>query len=107
MHPDSRILTYASLAAQRRSDRLMPLINVHKVNGARKLKVTIYTKPGCPYCAKAREFYTEKGIGFEDLNAQDNVKYRKEMLAFTNGDPTVPTIIEDGKLKQIGWEGRG
>jgi hypothetical protein len=29
------------------------------------------------------------------------------MLAFTNGDPTVPTIIEDGKLKQIGWEGRG
>jgi glutaredoxin 3 len=85
----------------------MLLINDHNVNGATKLKVTIYTKPGCPYCAKAREFYTEKGIDFEDLNAQDNLKYRKKMLAFTNGDPTVPTIIEDGKLKQIGWEGRG
>jgi hypothetical protein len=29
------------------------------------------------------------------------------MLAYTDGDPTVPTIVEDGLLKQIGWEGRG
>ena len=71
------------------------------------MKVKIYTKPGCPYCAKAREFYTGKGISFEDLNAQDNLEYREEMLAFTGGDRTVPTIVEDGKLKQIGWEGRG
>jgi len=44
---------------------------------------------------------------YEDLNAQDNLTYREEMLALTNGDPTVPVIVEDGKLKQIGWEGRG
>ena len=71
------------------------------------MKVKIYTKPGCPYCAKAREFYTGKGIAFEDLNAQDNLKYREQMLELTGGDRTVPTIVEDGKLKQIGWEGRG
>jgi len=71
------------------------------------LKVKIYTKPGCPYCAKAREFYTGNGIAFEDLNAQDNLKYREQMLELTGGDRTVPTIVEDGKLKQIGWEGRG
>jgi hypothetical protein len=29
------------------------------------------------------------------------------MFAFTDGDPTVPVIVEDGQLKQIGWEGRG
>jgi len=71
------------------------------------MKVTIYTKPGCPHCAKAREFYIGQGIAFEDLNAQDNLKYREEMLALTSGDPTVPVIVEDGSLKQIGWEGRG
>lgn len=71
------------------------------------MSVVIYTKPGCPYCAKAREYYTQQGIAFEDRNAQDNLKYRKEMFDFTGGDPTVPTIVEDGKLKQIGWEGRG
>jgi glutaredoxin 3 len=72
-----------------------------------RVQVKIYTKPGCPYCAKAREFYTEKGISFQDLNAQDNLEYRAEMLALTKGDPTVPVIVEDGRLKQIGWEGRG
>ncbi len=72
-----------------------------------EVSTIIYTKPGCPYCAKAREHYTKHGIPFEDRNAQDNLEYRAEMLAISNGDPTVPTIVEDGKLKQIGWEGRG
>jgi len=71
------------------------------------LKVTLYTKPGCPYCQKAREHYTQLGIAFDDRNAQDNPKYRKEMLKYSGGDLTVPVIVEDDKLKQIGWEGRG
>jgi glutaredoxin 3 len=71
------------------------------------LSLILYTKPGCPYCAKAREYYTNQGTPFEDRNAQENKVYRKEMLAYTDGDPTVPTIVENGRLKQIGWEGRG
>jgi glutaredoxin 3 len=70
-------------------------------------KVIIYTKPGCPYCAKAKDWYTQQGIAFEERNAQDNREYRKEMFSYSAGDPTVPVIIIDGKLKQIGWEGRG
>jgi glutaredoxin len=71
------------------------------------MTVILYTKPGCPYCQKAREYYTGRGVAFEDRNAQDNLEYRKEMFAYTKGDPTVPTIVEDGKLKEIGWQGRG
>jgi glutaredoxin len=71
------------------------------------MSVIIYTKPGCPYCAKAREHYTQHKIAFEDRNAQENPKYRAEMLALTGGDRTVPVIVENGKLKEIGWEGRG
>ena len=67
----------------------------------------IYTKPGCPYCAKAREFYTSEGVAFEERNAQDNQTFRAEMLAITEGDPTVPVIVKAGRLLQIGWEGRG
>jgi glutaredoxin 3 len=69
--------------------------------------VVIYTKPGCPYCAKAKDWYTEQGIPFEERNAQDNRAYRKEMFEYSDNDPTVPVIVIDGKLKQIGWEGRG
>lgn len=69
--------------------------------------VVMYTKPGCPYCAKAKDWYNQQGIAFTEKNAQDNREYRREMFAFSNNNPTVPVIVEDGKLKQIGWEGRG
>jgi glutaredoxin 3 len=69
--------------------------------------IIIYTKPGCPYCAKAMAWYKEQGISFEERNAQDNREYRKEMFRYSDNDPTVPVIVVDGKLKQIGWEGRG
>lgn len=69
--------------------------------------VVIFTKPGCPYCTQAMTWYGDQGIKFCEKNAQDNLEYRREMFAFSNNDPTVPVIIVDGKLKQIGWEGRG
>jgi glutaredoxin 3 len=71
------------------------------------MSLVIYTKPGCPYCQKARDHYTEKGVPFDDRNAQDNLAYRREMLRFSGGDPTVPVIVQDGRLVQVGWEGRG
>jgi glutaredoxin 3 len=70
-------------------------------------EVIIYTKDGCPHCAKAIGWYRSQGIGFEERNAQRNQDYRREMLLHSNNDPTVPVIVEGGKLKQIGWEGRG
>lgn len=71
------------------------------------MEVKIFTKPGCPYCAKAKAYYTQNGIPYLEFNAQDNLKYREEMFSYSDGDPTVPVIVEDGHLKQIGWEGRG
>lgn len=69
--------------------------------------VIIYTKPGCPYCRKAMDSYKAKGQAFEERNAQDNMAYRKEMFAYSDGDPTVPVIVIDGVYQQSGWEGRG
>jgi glutaredoxin 3 len=69
--------------------------------------IIIYTKPGCPYCAKAKDWYTGQGIVFEERNAQDNREYRREMFRYSDNDPTVPVIVENGVYKQSGWEGRG
>jgi glutaredoxin 3 len=69
--------------------------------------VVIYTKPGCPYCARAKSWYSDQGIDFVEKNAQDNIAYRREMFVFSNNDPTVPVIVVDGKLREIGWQGRG
>ena len=70
-------------------------------------EVVIYTKPDCPYCAKAMSWYRSHGIDFVEKNAQDDLGNRREMFHFSDDDPTVPVIVVDGKLKEIGWEGHG
>jgi glutaredoxin len=69
----------------------------------KELSLVIYTKPGCPYCQQARDYYNSKGIKFTDYDAQTDRTHRADMLAFSGGDPTVPCIIENGKYKGSGW----
>jgi len=71
------------------------------------MEVIIYTKPDCPYCAAAKESYNQRGIPFIEFDAQNDREARRRMLEISNGDPTVPVIVENGKLKEIGWGGRG
>jgi len=65
--------------------------------------LVIYTKPGCPYCHQAREYYNSKGLTFIDRDAQTNKEFRAQMLKYSGGDPTVPCIVKDGKYVQSGW----
>ena len=67
------------------------------------LALIIYTKPGCPYCQQAREYYNSKGLTFIDRDAQTNREFRAEMFKYSGGDPTVPCIVKDGKYVQSGW----
>ncbi len=63
----------------------------------------LYTKPNCPYCDKARDYYTENSIEFTEYDAQNDQKRKKEMLNYSGGDLTVPVIVENGEYKQSGW----
>jgi len=67
------------------------------------MALIIYSKPGCPYCEKAREYYEENNVPYIDYDAQNDKQRQKEMFAFSGGDPTVPCIVEDGKYIQSGW----
>lgn len=67
------------------------------------MALVIYTKPGCPYCQQARDYYNSNGIPFTEYDAQNDRSRRAEMFAYSEGDPTVPCIVEDGKLVISGW----
>lgn len=67
------------------------------------MSLVIYTKPGCPYCQEAREFFDSKGEAYLDYDAQNDRARRKEMLTFSDGDPTVPCIVRDGIYEGSGW----
>lgn len=65
--------------------------------------ITMYVKPNCPYCQRARDYYNENGIEFIEYDAQNDRLKAQEMLEFSGGDPTVPTIVENGRFVQAGW----
>jgi glutaredoxin len=67
------------------------------------MSLVIYTKPGCPYCDKARDYYNEKGIEFTEYDAQNDKQRQNEMLELSGGNITVPTIVENGEYIQSGW----
>ncbi|MEZ5426382.1 MAG: Uxx-star family glutaredoxin-like (seleno)protein [Pyrinomonadaceae bacterium] len=67
------------------------------------MSLVIYTKPGCPYCEKARDYYNENGIEFTEYDAQNDSRRKREMLEISGGDLVVPCIVENGEYIQSGW----
>ena len=67
------------------------------------MALVMYIKPGCPYCQKARDYYNEQGIVFTEYDAQNDLERRREMFAYSDGDPTVPCIVEDDAYIGSGW----
>ena len=67
------------------------------------MALVMYIKPGCPYCQKAREYYRAEGTEFVEYDAQNDRARRAEMLANSDGDPTVPCIVRDGEYLGSGW----
>lgn len=61
-------------------------------------KVTIYTKEGCPYCAAAKDHYTEQGIAFKEIDINDTPGAKDEVLRLTGGTRIVPVIVENGRV---------
>ncbi|EYS94918.1 glutaredoxin 3 [Bartonella bacilliformis Peru38] len=54
-------------------------------------EVTLYTRPNCPYCTKARILLDKKGIKYTDIDASTSL--RQEMVKRANGRNTFPQIF--------------
>jgi glutaredoxin len=66
--------------------------------------VTIYTKPGCPYCAAAKADLQRRGIRYAEFDVkQDGVALRR-MLEINGNRRHVPTIVEGNRI-QVGFDG--
>lgn len=67
-------------------------------------KVIIYTKPGCPYCAAAKQDLEERGIKYEEISIENNPAALSEVLRFSDGKGIVPVLVADGEVK-VGFGG--
>ena len=55
-------------------------------------RITIYTTPICPYCARAKALLKKKGAEFEEIDVYMNSDLRAEMEE-KSGRRTVPQIF--------------
>jgi glutaredoxin 3 len=55
-------------------------------------KVEIYTTQWCPYCTAAKALLEDKGVAFEEVDA-DSPDVRMAMVQRANGRRTVPQIF--------------
>ena len=60
-------------------------------------KVKIYSTPTCPYCKLAKEFMTEKGVEYENVDVSTDQEGAQEMIK-KSGQMGVPVIDVDGKI---------
>jgi glutaredoxin-like YruB-family protein len=60
-------------------------------------KVSIYTTPTCHFCHMAKDFFTEKGIKYEEYNVASDADKRAEMIDIT-GQMGVPVIQIDNDV---------
>ncbi len=70
-------------------------------------KFELFGTASCPYTQEMREFLEWRGEEFVEYDVDSDTDARARMLRLAKGQRTVPVLIEDGKVTQIGWQGRG
>ena len=63
------------------------------------MPVIIYTKPGCPYCAAAKQDLEARGVDYDEIDVYTRQGAREQLAELTGGMSVVPVIIdEDGEV---------
>lgn len=66
--------------------------------------LTLYTKPGCPFCDGLKESLEKRGIPFIEHNVRTDPAALQRMLELNGGRRHVPTIVQ-GKQVSVGFQG--
>ena len=67
----------------------------------------LFGAASCQFTQELREWLEWKRRDFVEYDVEADEEALKKMQVLTNGQRTVPVLVEDGKVVQIGWQGRG
>jgi glutaredoxin-like protein len=72
------------------------MLNFINPDAAKPKCVSLFTKVGCPFCARAKQALKEHGIDYEEIVVGKDATMRS--LRAATGATTVPQVFIDGKL---------
>jgi len=67
----------------------------------------LYGTAGCTYTQELREWLEWKGKEFAEFDVELDAQARARLHALAPAPWTVPVLVQDGKVIQVGWQGRG
>jgi glutaredoxin len=70
-------------------------------------KLELYGTASCPYTSEMREWLEWKRTEFTEYDVEADAEARERMHRLAQPPFTVPMLVEDGKVIQVGWQGRG
>ena len=65
----------------------------------------LYGAGGCPYTREMREWLEWRGCEFVEYDVEADHAALERLQALTGGR-SVPVLVDDGRLVQVGWQGR-
>jgi glutaredoxin len=69
-------------------------------------KLELYGTARCPHTQEMREWLEWKRCDFAEYDVEADPAARHRMRMLAAGQRSVPLLVEDGKVVQIGWQGR-
>lgn len=69
--------------------------------------IELFGTASCPHTAEMREWLEFRGLDFVEYDVEQDQASLARMRELTGGQRLVPVLIEDGKVTEIGWQGRG
>jgi glutaredoxin len=70
-------------------------------------RLELYGTANCPYTRELRESLEWSRRDFLEYDIEADSEARECLRSLDGGLCTVPVLVEDGKVIQVGWQGRG
>ena len=69
-------------------------------------RLELYGTARCPYTGEMRDWLEWKRSEFVEYDVEADPAARVRMREVARGQRNVPLLVEDGKVVQVGWQGR-
>ena len=70
-------------------------------------KLELFGSARCPHTSEMRDWLEWKRSDFVEYDVEADPAARARMREIAGSQRTVPILVEDGKVVQVGWQGRG
>jgi glutaredoxin len=69
-------------------------------------RLELYGTAKCPHTQEMREWLEWQRSDFVEYDVDTDATARRRLRELSNGQRSVPVLVEDNKIIRVGWEGR-